>query len=89
MRACLPHVRVSRVGILGVGSALAPHVARQVDLLPALVPLLESGSARERLARRIFANTCIEERRFCIPDFRYAAAIDRRAVEENARGGTR
>jgi predicted naringenin-chalcone synthase len=32
--------------------------------------MLESGSARERLARRIFANASIEERRFCIPDFR-------------------
>jgi predicted naringenin-chalcone synthase len=70
MRRCLPQVRDSRVAILGIGSALAPHASRQLDLLPALVPALEPGSARERLATRIFRNACIEERRFCIPDFR-------------------
>jgi predicted naringenin-chalcone synthase len=41
-----------------------------MELLPALVPALEPGSPRERLARRLFQNACIEERRFCIPDFR-------------------
>jgi predicted naringenin-chalcone synthase len=70
MRRCLPQLRDARVGIVGVGSALAPHVSRQLDLLPALVPALERGSARERLARRIFDHACIDERRFCIPDFR-------------------
>ena len=70
MRRCPPQVWDSRVGILGIGSALAPYASRQLDLLPALVPALECSSARERLARRIFGNACIEERRFCIPDFR-------------------
>jgi predicted naringenin-chalcone synthase len=70
MRHGLPQLRDARVGILGVGSALAPHASRQQDLLPALLPSLESGSARERLARRIFDNASIDERRFCIPDFR-------------------
>lgn len=73
MRRCLPQVRDSRVGILGIGSALAPHASRQRELLPALVPALAPGSARERLAQRIFANACIEERRFCVPDFRAGA----------------
>ncbi len=61
---------VSEVGILGIGSALPAYVSRQMDLLPALAPALEAGSARERLAHRLFRNACIEERRFCIPDFR-------------------
>jgi alkylresorcinol/alkylpyrone synthase len=65
-----------RIGILGIGSALAPHVSRQMDLLHALVPPLEPGSARERLARRIFRNACIDERRFCIPDFRSGEAAE-------------
>src|SRR5882724_9062487 len=30
-----------RIGILGIGSALAPHVSRQMDLLHALIPPLE------------------------------------------------
>jgi predicted naringenin-chalcone synthase len=59
----------AEVGILGIGSALAPYASRQRDLLSALVPALEPGSTRERLARRLFRNACIEERRFCIPDF--------------------
>jgi len=57
------------VGILGIGTALAPYACRQMDLLRSLAPALEPGSARERLARRIFRNACIDERRFCIPDF--------------------
>jgi predicted naringenin-chalcone synthase len=73
MRRCLPQVRDARVAILGVGSALAPHASRQSDLLRALVPELEPGSARERLAERIFGRSCIDERRFCIPDFRDGA----------------
>ena len=84
MRRCLPQLRDSRVAILGIGSALAPHASRQLDLLPALAPALECGSARERLARRIFANACIEERRFCIPDFRTGT---RKALYETPRPG--
>jgi predicted naringenin-chalcone synthase len=45
-----------------------------MDLLPALAPTLEAGSARERLAHRLFRNASIEERRFCIPDFRAGEA---------------
>ena len=63
----------SAVGILGIGSALPAYPSLQMDLLPALAPALEAGSARERLARRLFLNACIEERRFCIPDFREGA----------------
>ena len=58
------------VGILGIGTAPAPYASRQMDLVSALAPTLEPGSKRERLARRLFRNTCIEQRRFCIPDFR-------------------
>src|SRR5262247_2791790 len=58
-----------RIGVLGIGTALAPYASRQMDLLRVLAPALEPGSARERLARRIFRNACIDERRFCIPDF--------------------
>ena len=70
------HPQHPRIGILGIGSALAPYASRQMDLLPALVPELEPGSARERLARRIFQNACIDERRFCIPDFRSGEAAE-------------
>jgi predicted naringenin-chalcone synthase len=52
-----------------MGTALAPHASHQDSLLGALAPALEPGSARERLARRLFRNACIDERRFCIPDF--------------------
>jgi predicted naringenin-chalcone synthase len=61
--------RGSRIGILGIGTALAPYASRQQGLVRALAPALEPGSARERLARRIFRHSCIDERRFCIPDF--------------------
>jgi predicted naringenin-chalcone synthase len=57
------------VAVLGIGNAYAPHASRQMDLLPALAPALEPGSPREALARRLFRNACIDERRFCIPDF--------------------
>jgi predicted naringenin-chalcone synthase len=73
MRRCHPRGGIlddAEVAILGLGSALAPYVSRQVDLVRALVPALEPGSPRERLARRLFRNACIDERRFCIPDFR-------------------
>jgi predicted naringenin-chalcone synthase len=60
-----------RIGILGIGTAQAPYASRQADLLAALAPALEPGSARERLARRLFCNASIDERRFCIPDFRH------------------
>ena len=73
MRAVLSKAGDSRVGILGIGSTLAPHASRQSDLLPALAPALEPGSTRERLARRLFEKACIDERRFCIPDFRAGA----------------
>jgi predicted naringenin-chalcone synthase len=65
---------VSQVGILGIGSALPAYASRQADLLAALVPAPAAGSARERIAQRLFRNACIEERRFCIPDFRAGAA---------------
>jgi predicted naringenin-chalcone synthase len=65
---------VSETAILGLGSALAAYSSRQMDLLSALSPAPEVGSARERLARRLFRNARIEERRFCIPDFRAGAA---------------
>ena len=51
-----------RIGILGIGTAQAPYAARQADLLAALAPALEPGSARERLARRLFRNAAIEEK---------------------------
>jgi predicted naringenin-chalcone synthase len=67
----------ARIDVLGIGTALAPYASRQIDLLRALAPALEPGSARERLAWRIFRNACIDERRFCIPDFqgRHAAEL--------------
>src|SRR5215510_3375118 len=74
------------VGILGIGSALPAYAARQMDLLPALAPALEAGSARERLAHRLFRNASIEERRFCIPDFLPGAAP---ALYASARPGAR
>ena len=58
-----------RIGILGIGSASAPFAVRQAELLRALAPSRAPGSARERLARRLFLDAAIEERRFCIPDF--------------------
>ncbi len=70
MRRYLPQSHDLPIAILGIGSSLAPHVARQTDLLAELAPTLRSDTARARLARRIFGNSCIEERRFCIPDFR-------------------
>lgn len=84
MRACVPQCPETRVGILGIGSALAPHASRQCDLLGALDPPLERGSARERLARRIFSRSCIDERRFCVPDF---VAGARRTLYEGERPG--
>src|SRR5262245_32835389 len=77
MQRCTPlgeSSTIPGVGILGIGTALPAYVARQMELLPALAPALEAGSARERLAQRLFRNTCIEERRFCIPDFLRGAA---------------
>lgn len=84
MRRCLPQVRDARIGILGIGSALAPHATRQRELLSALVPAVSPGSASDRRARRIFANACIDERRFCIPDFRAGAT---KVLYDTARPG--
>lgn len=63
----------SETAILGIGSALAAYASRQAELLQALSPALEAGSVRDRLARRLFRNAWIDERRFCIPDFRVGA----------------
>src|SRR5262247_1684877 len=41
-----------------------------MDLLPTVARALAAGSPQKRLANRVFRNACIEERRFCIPDFR-------------------
>ena len=72
-KGSLRSAAISKTAVLGIGSALAAYSSRQMDLLSSLSRAPEAGSARERLAHRIFRNACIDERRFCIPDFRAGA----------------
>lgn len=65
----LPQSLLQPVGILGIGTALPLFVGKQADLVQGLHPGVVPGSSEERIARRLFRNSRIEERRFCIPDF--------------------